>query len=104
MLTVTRPRRAAGAVRPQTRYSYTSLQAYFKNSLGNIVASGQPVTKLTGVSACQTLASCTGAADETKTTIGYGPQTTGVGNNLLPVSISRGNGTGTADSDDRLHL
>jgi RHS repeat-associated protein len=30
-----------------------------------------------------------------KTTIGYGPQTTGVGNNLLPVSVSRGDGTGT---------
>ena len=30
-----------------------------------------------------------GQCDETKTTTGYGPQTTGMGNNLLPVSVTR---------------
>jgi len=94
VLTITRPAPLPGAVRPQTRYSYSSLQAYFKNTSGSIVASGEPVVMLTGISACQTTASCTGTSDETKATIGYGPQTTGVGNNLLPVSISRGDGTG----------
>jgi RHS repeat-associated protein len=94
LLTVTGPAPTTGAVRPQTRYSYTTLQAYYKNSSGSIVASGQPVVELTGISACQTLASCTGTTDETKATISYGPQTTGVGNNLLPVSVSQGDGTG----------
>ena len=94
VLTITQPAPLPGAVRPQTRYSYSSLQAYFKNTSGSIVASGEPVVMLTGISACQTTASCTGTSDETKATIGYGPQTTGVGNNLLPVSISRGDGTG----------
>jgi len=93
VLTVTAP--MVGAVRPQTRYSYTSLQAYYRNSGGSIVASGIPVLRLTGVSACQTTASCTGAADEVKSTVNYGPQVTGTGNNLLPVSTSTGAGNGS---------
>ena len=50
-------------MRPETRYSYTSLQAFFKNTSGSIVASGEPVSKLTKVSECQTLATCANAAD-----------------------------------------
>jgi RHS repeat-associated protein len=94
VLTVTRPAPTTGAVRPQTRYGYTGLQAYYKNSSGSIVASGQTTYLLTSISACQTTASCSGVADEVKATIGYGPQTSGTTNNLLPVSISRGSGDG----------
>lgn len=103
VLTVTSPAPASGGTRPQIRYSYTSRRAYFKDTSGSIVASGEPVFKLTGTSSCQTgdedsataAASCIGTADEVKATVSYGPQTTGVGNNLLPVSASRGNGAGT---------
>jgi RHS repeat-associated protein len=97
---VTYPAPTTGAVQPQTRYSYTALQAYFKNSSGSIVASGQPTYVLTGTSQCQTTASCTGTADEVKSTIGYGP--TGVANNLLPVTLSTGSGDGllTATTTD----
>ncbi|MEG3155148.1 RHS repeat domain-containing protein [Sphingomonas sp. RB1R13] len=94
LLSVTLPAPTTGAVRPQTRLSYSTLQAYFKNSSGSIVASGEPVTRLTGTSACQTASSCTGTADEVKASVSYGPQTTGVGNNLLPVSASKGSGDG----------
>ncbi|MCA1654753.1 MAG: hypothetical protein LC656_11485, partial [Sphingomonadales bacterium] len=94
LLTVTLPAPTVGAVRPQTRFSYSSLQAFFNNGSGAIVASGEPVTKLTGVSQCQTGASCAGTADEVVAAIGYGPQTSGVGNNLLPVSLSKGSGDG----------
>jgi RHS repeat-associated protein len=94
ILTVTRPAPTTGAVRPQSRYGYTGLQAYYKNSSGSIVASGQTTYLLSSVSACQTTASCTGVADEVKTTIAYGPQSAGTANNLLPVSISRGSGDG----------
>jgi YD repeat-containing protein len=87
VLTVTAPADPAG-VRPQTRYSYTGVQAYYLNGSGSIVASGQTSYRLTGVSTCHSSASCTGTADEAKTTISYGPQTAGVGNNLLPVSIT----------------
>ena len=94
VLTVTAPAAISGGVRPQTRYSYTSMQAFFKVSGSSIVASGQPVSMLTGISVCRTTASCTGIADETKTTISYGPQTAGTGNNLLPISSITASGDG----------
>jgi RHS repeat-associated protein len=94
LLTVTRPA-APGGIRPQVRLTYGTGQAYYRNVFGSIVASGQTHHLLTAQSACQTSASCTGGADEAKTTISYGPQTTGVANNLLPVSTSSGSGNGT---------
>jgi len=78
---VTRPAPTTGAVRPQTRYSYTQVTS----------ASGQLIYMLTGVSACQTTASCTGAADESKATLAYN-------SNLLPTSLTRANGTGSVTS------
>ena len=95
VLTVTAPAPTAGAVRPQTRYGYTALQAYFDNGTGSITASGQTTYQLTSVSQCQTTASCAGAADEVRTTISYGPQTAGQGNNLLPVSTTTQSGDGS---------
>lgn len=74
---ITQPAPTTGAVRPQTRYSYTQVTA----------ASGDLVYMGTGISACQTLASCAGAADETKTTLGYN-------SNLLTTTVTRGDGTG----------
>ncbi len=94
LLTVTLPPAVAGGVRPQTRYSYGTYQAYYKNSAGSIVASGQNQYLLTGVSVCQTTASCVGAADEARTSIAYGPQVAGTANNLLPVSTTSGSGDG----------
>jgi RHS repeat-associated protein len=76
LLTLTKPAPAVGGVRPQLRYSYTQIPA------------GGPYM-LTGLSQCQTLASCTGAADESKVTVGYNSTT------LLATSITRANGTGT---------
>jgi RHS repeat-associated protein len=81
----TQPAPTTGAVRPQTRYSYAQIAS----------TSGDLVYMLTGVSACQTLASCTGAADETKGTIGYN-------SNLLPSSVTRANGTGTLTSTNTM--
>jgi RHS repeat-associated protein len=94
-LSVTQPAPATGSVRPQTRYGYTALQAFYKNSSGSIVASGLPVTKLTSTSECQTTASCAGTADEVKSTINYGAQVAGTSNNLLPVSVTSGAGDGS---------
>ncbi len=90
-LTVTRPQ--VNGIAPQTRYAYTQLQAYYKNSSGSIVASGFPVARLTSTSACMTKASCSGTSDEVRTTIVYG--TTGTGNNLLPTSASSSAGDGS---------
>ena len=92
--TVTLPAGTNG-IQPQTRYTYSPLQAYFEQSSGGSpAASGQNVYLLTGTSACQTLSSCTGSTDEVKSTISYGPQSAGTANNLLPVSTTSGDGTG----------
>lgn len=88
ILTETAPAATAGGVRPKTTYSYVPLQAYFKNSGGSIVASGQPISVLSSVSTCQTLAVCAGTADEVLTVYTYGPQSTGIGNNLLPATVT----------------
>ena len=92
VLTVTRPAPTTGAVRPQTRFGYTALFGYYKNSSGTIVAGPSSITKLTSASACQTGSSCAGTSDEVKSTIAYG--STGVANNLLPTSLSSGSGDG----------
>ncbi|GAA0330367.1 hypothetical protein GCM10009087_45680 [Sphingomonas oligophenolica] len=89
------PAPVALGVRPETRYGYTALQAYFKNSAGSIVASGEPIAMPTSVSSCQTGASCAATSNEVKTTIAYGPQTAGTANNLLPVSSTTGAGDGS---------
>jgi RHS repeat-associated protein len=95
---VTAPAAIAGGVRPQTRYSYGQFQAFYNSGSGSITASGQPIYRLTTTSVCQTTANCVGAADEVRTTIEYGPQTAGVGNNLLPRSVSVAAGDGSVSA------
>ena len=90
-LTITAPAPSSGADRPQTRFTYAAQTAYYKNSSGVIAAAPTSVTLPTQVSACASGASCSGGANEVRTTIAYG--STGVANNLLPTSISRGSGT-----------
>jgi RHS repeat-associated protein len=94
VLTVTAPAAVSGDIRPQTRLTYGTAQAYYKNSSGSVVASGVNRYALTASSTCQTTASCSGTADEVKTIVGYGPQVAGTPNNLLPVTSSKGSGNG----------
>ncbi len=89
-LTITAPAPTPGGVRPQTRVTYAAQTAWYKNSSGVIVAAPSSVTLPTQVSACVTGASCIGTSNEVRTTIAYGAS--GVANNLLPTSISRGSG------------
>ena len=70
LLTVTSPAATAGVTRPKATYSYTATSG---------------VQLLTGTSTCQTTASCVGAADEAKTTIGYN-------SNLLPTTVTKAAG------------
>jgi RHS repeat-associated protein len=74
--TVTLPAPSAGAPRPQTRYSYTAVSG---------------TAMLTGVSTCQIGSSCTGSADEVKTTVAYNA-------NLLPTAVTKGAGDGSVSS------
>ncbi len=85
---VTRPAATTGAVQPQTRYSYSSIYAQYLSG-GSLVNFATPVTRLAGISQCQITASCSGGADEVKSSITYGTA------NALPVSVSSGSGNGS---------
>jgi RHS repeat-associated protein len=96
VLSVTAPAPASGAVRPQTRYAYSNLYAYYKQASGGAPAqSAKPNVKLTSLSTCRTGATCSGTADESRTTTSYGVQSPGTANNLLPVSVTVGDGSGS---------
>jgi RHS repeat-associated protein len=90
-LTVTRPADPAG-VRPQIRYGYTALSANFRNGAGATIA-GTPVYLVTSISQCATTTSCAGTADETKSTVAYGPNDA-----LLPVSVTTGAADGSVSA------
>jgi len=92
VLTVTAPAPTTGAARPQTRYSYSSLYAWYKNSAGVQTQAPSAVNLVTSVSACAGAYPCAGLASEVKATTVYGAS--GVANNLLPTSISSGSGDG----------
>lgn len=97
VLTVTAPAPTSGAARPQTRTSYATRYAYYRQtSGGSPTASSLGVTVPTQTSACASgsAPSCVGTTAETRTTIDWGPQTSGTANNLLPVSTTSGDGTG----------
>jgi RHS repeat-associated protein len=93
VLTATLPAPSSGAVRPQTRFAYTSLEAWYLNTSGTLAASGLPIHLLTQVSSCRTGSSCANASDEIKTIIGYGSAS--VPNNRWPLTVESRNGTGT---------
>jgi len=79
VLAVTAPAPASGAVRPQTRYSYTLTNGEYR---------------LTGTSTCQTGSSCTGTSDEVVTSVAYDAS-----GNVTSASSGNGAGTLTARSD-----
>lgn len=93
LLSVTMPAPSTGAVRPQTRITYSSRYAWFKDYLGAIVQAPTYVRLPTNVSQCVTSASCNGTSEEVETNIVYGA--TGVANNLLPTSVTNRSGNGS---------
>lgn len=90
LLSATSPAPTLAAVRPQARYAYTSLTASYRQSSGGGLVAGPAVYKLTSSSACATLASCAGGADEIISSIGFSGS-----NNLLPTSATNGAGNGS---------
>ncbi|HEY0283216.1 MAG TPA: hypothetical protein VGC27_11405, partial [Rhizomicrobium sp.] len=81
--------------RPQTRYTYGSFYAWYKNSSGNIVQGTAPVYKLTQTSTCATLASCTGTGDESRSTTAYQAGSASTASNILPLTVTTGAGNGS---------
>lgn len=93
---MTLPSPGGGAARPEVRTSYTGYNAYVKNSGGSFVATSGTIYLPTAVKTCATGggSSCGGAANEIVTTTTYG--STGVANNLLPVTVSIGAGNASS--------
>ncbi|MGE0410084.1 MAG: hypothetical protein AB7P23_12595, partial [Amphiplicatus sp.] len=86
ILTETRP--AVDGVRPQTRYTYATRHAYFKNASGVIGPHGEAVSVLVSTSSCSSGASCAGTAAEELVETDYGPQSTGSPTHLLPLAVT----------------
>ncbi|NJM49971.1 MAG: RHS repeat protein [Sphingomonadales bacterium] len=95
---VERPAAAAGGTRPTVSFTYANHQAFYKNSAGAIVASGQPVSLLTTTKTCAVAATCPGTANETVLTLNYGPQSAGTPNNLLPLTQTVASGNNAVSS------
>jgi len=95
LLTVTAPAGASG-VRPQTRYTYVATKAYYYTAAGVMGYSPSPIDILTATSSCQAGASCSGTADEVKSTITYPTGTTP--SNLLPSSATGQAGDGSVSA------
>lgn len=94
LLSVTLPAPSTGAVRPQVRYGYVPLQAWFKTGPSTIAA-GAAIYRQTSISSCATTSSCNGAADETKAVTAYQSGSASSATNLLPLSVSAGSGNGS---------
>lgn len=78
----------------QIFYTYSAVNA--RDANGNITGGGTlSAYRLTGVSTCR-IASCSGSADEVKTTIDYGSQS--APNNILPLSVTTAAGDGSVSS------
>jgi YD repeat-containing protein len=96
LVTETAPAPTPGAVRPQTRRTWEQRYAWYKqNGSSAITQATSPIWVLTETSECRTTASCTGAADERKSTITYQVGSSGVASNLLPLTKSVGAGSGS---------
>ncbi len=92
---VTLPPPVPLAVRPEERTAYSQHQAYIKDSLGAFVPTAAQVYLADSSSACVTSGptTCSSSADAVVVSTAYGA--TGVANNLLPTSTTKGPGTGT---------
>lgn len=89
LLTATRPAATTGAVRPQTRFTYSAMSANYKQTVGGALQAGPAIYRVTSTSICATLATCAGGADEIRANISFGGS-----NNLLPVYAKAGSGNG----------
>ena len=96
LLSVTLPAPAVSAARPQTRYSYDTFQARYRDSPSTYV-NGSAISLPVGTSACVTgdpqtspTPVCTTTSNEVVSAVTY--PTTSSPNNLLPISTSRGSG------------
>lgn len=99
LLTETAPAPTSGAVRPQTRYTYSQQTAWYRTaSSGSFTAAPASIWLPVSTSACATVAAspgCSGTADEVLSTTTYQSGSSSVASNLLPLTSSSGAGDGS---------
>ena len=95
LLSETLPAPTPGAVRPQTRFTYSQQYAWYRGSGSALSQAPAPVWRQTRTSACITTATCTGTAGEVVTATTYQPGSSTVVSNLQPTVVSSGTGDGT---------
>ncbi|HYC97037.1 RHS repeat-associated core domain-containing protein [Brevundimonas sp.] len=99
LLTETPSAPTSGAVRPQTRMSYSQGTAWYRTSSSGSFTQAAPIWLPISTSACATAAvpspGCAGTSDEVLSTTGYQSGSASVASNLLPVTTSSGAGDGS---------
>lgn len=96
LLTETAPAPTIGAVRPQTRYTFSQQTAWYRTaSSGSFTAAPASIWLRVSTSACTTAAAspgCSGTSDEVLSTTTYQSGSSSVASNLLPLTVSNGAG------------
>lgn len=99
LLTETSPAPSSGAVRPQTRMSYSQQTAWYRTASSGSFTAGPSIWLPVSTSACATAAAptpgCAGTVDEVLSTTGYQSGSASIASNLLPVTSSSGAGNGS---------
>ena len=94
LLTETLP--AVNGVRPQTRHGWEQRYAWYRqNGSSSITQAATPVWVQVSQSACTTLSTCAGTADEVLSTTTYQTGSAAAASNLRPLSVSSGSGDGS---------
>lgn len=92
----TLPAPTPGAVRPQNRYAYQQMSAWYRqNGSSAITQAPSAVWRRVEASACTTSASCDGQAQEVQSSTAYQAGSSSAASNLLPLSTTTGAGNGS---------
>lgn len=91
---------------PETRTTFTTLQASVKNASNVVVLSPDATRYVATVSACAggTASTCAGTANETLTTLSYEAATSTRGTNLLPSSVTTRSGNSDAEQTQTINF
>ncbi|WP_305306844.1 RHS repeat-associated core domain-containing protein [Brevundimonas sp.] len=99
LTSTTAPAPTTGAIQPQTRFAWAQRQAWFKhNGSASITQDANPIWVQVEQLACATAAAtpgCDGTADEVVSATTYQTGSASLASNILPVSVTTGNGSGT---------
>lgn len=103
LLSVTSPAATTGSSRPESRFTYAPLYAWYKNAYGALEQAAAPIYKLTEISTCavgSAASGCVGTANETRTIFDYGAA--GQPNNLAVRSMTVQAGDGSISATTTL--